>query len=119
MNYGIIPFAMANNKEEYQYYTDKFNEIGITVDRVIIVNRSEDITGQLKEGDALVVLADVKYSKQTKAVLNMLEKVLEKGITVCLYNKSVYVIQPDELPLLQILAKRLVRHEQVMNPAAN
>ena len=49
----------------------------------------------------------------------MLEKVLEKGITVCLYNKSVYVIQPDELPLLQILAKRLVRHEQVMNPAAN
>lgn len=119
MNYGVIPFAMANNKEEYQDYTVRFNEIGIDADRIIIVDRSEDITGQLKEGDALVVLSDVKYCKRTNDILNMLEKVLAKGITVCLYNKSIYVIQPDELPLLQILTKRLKHQVQIINPTVN
>lgn len=119
MNYGVIPFAIANNKEECQDYRVRFNEIGIATDRIIIVNKLENITGQLKEGDALVILADVKYCKQTKAVLNMLEMVLAKGVTVCLYNKKVYVIQPDELPLLQMLIRRLMHQEQIINPAVN
>lgn len=119
MNYGVIPFAMADNKKDYQEYTVKFNEIGITEAQIIIVKKSEDITEQLKEGDVLVVLSDAKYCGRTKAVISMFEKILAKGITLYLYNQSLYMIQPDELQHLQKLVNCLEHKKQIVNTVVN
>lgn len=118
MNYGVIPFAIVN-KNNYQDYTVKYNEIGIDEEQIIIMKESEDITGQLKEGDTLVVLSDAKYCGRTNAVINIFEKVLAKGITLCLYNKNLYVIQPEELSMLKKLSNQLERRGYTINSVDN
>lgn len=107
MNYGIIPAIIANNDEERRSYTETYGEIGISTDRIISAYNSVDIMEQLKAGDALIVLCNVNFCHYTTVIMGVMEQVLSKGITLGFYNRNIYIIQPDELPMLQSLVKRL------------
>lgn len=112
MNYGVIPSAIADNEEAYRDCIGKFCGIGIPADRIIIATGTEEAIKNLRSGDMLTVLYGAHLYNRVSDVLEMMEQILVKGITLCFYGKTFSIIQPIELFALRQLAGQLCRWEK-------
>lgn len=109
MNYGVIPSVIADNEEAYRDCIGKFYGIGIPADRIIIATGTEEAIKNLRSGDMLTILYGAHLYNRVSDVLEMMEQILVKGITLCFYGKTFSIIQPMELSVLQKLAGQLCR----------
>lgn len=112
MNYGVIPSVIAGNEEVYRDCIGKFYRIGIPADRIFIATGTEEAIKNLGAGDMLTILAGVPLYNRVGDVLEMMEQILAKGITLCFYGNTFSITQPMELSALRKLAGQLCREEK-------
>lgn len=115
MNYGIISSAIAGTEQKYRKCIDKFNQIGIPSERVIIASGTEEAINRLKPGDMLTVLYETHLYNRVSDVLQMMEQILACGIILCFYGECFSIIQPMELPELQELQRQISFRDEKKN----
>lgn len=111
MNYGVISVVVADQTEEYQKYVCRFDKVGITADRIIVAICLKEVVEQLKPGDMLVILPPMRLCSRINEVLDMMEQLLSKGITLCFCSHGTCIIRPEELPVLRVVMKQAYRKD--------
>lgn len=112
MNYGVIPAVTADNAEEYRRCIDLYRMAGITANRIIVATSTKVVVERLKPGDMLVMLYQACSCSHVDEILNLMEQLLSKGITLCFCNQNVSIIKPEDLPILRTLMKRVCRWDE-------